>query len=95
MKVNGSFCERKDIDQGVPKGSTLGPLLSITYVKDLLMFVPDIDICNYADDTTFYISDTDTINMLKKLESSISTVAGWLTNNCMRLKREKCHFMGL
>ena len=59
----------------------------------LLMFVPDIDICNYADDTTLYVSDTDTIHILNKLESSISTVAKSFTDNCMRLNREECHFM--
>ena len=57
------------------------------------MFVPDIDICNYADDTTLYVSGTGTIHILNKLESSVSTVAGWFTDNCMRLNREKCHFM--
>ena len=60
VKVNGSFSEWKYIDQGVPQGSVLEPLLFNIYVNDLLMFVPDIDICNYADDTTLYVSDTDT-----------------------------------
>ena len=57
------------------------------------MFVSDIDICNYADDTTICVSDTDTIHILNKLESSISTVASWFTDNCMRLNRDKCHFV--
>ena len=56
-------------------------LSHLIYINDLLMFVTDIDICNYADDTTFYVSDTDTIHILNKLESSISTVAGWFTDN--------------
>ena len=50
------------------------------------MFVPDIGSCNYADDTTLNVSDTDTIHILHKLESSFSTVASWFTNNCMRLE---------
>ena len=57
------------------------------------MFVPDIDICNYADDTTHHVSGTDIIQILNKLESSVLTVAGWFTDNCMRLNREKCHFI--
>ena len=63
------------------------------YVNDLLMFVPDIGICNYADDTALFVSDTNTIHILNKLESSISTVASWFTDKCMRLNRDKCHFM--
>ena len=93
VKVNGSFSEWKEINQGVPQGSVLGPLLFNLYINDLLMFVRDVDICNYADDTTLYVSDTDTINILNKLESSIPAVAGWFQDNYMRLNREKCHFM--
>ena len=92
-KVNGSYSEWKDIDLGVPQGSVLGPLLLYIYINDLLLFVPDIDICNYADDTTLYVSDADTKNILNKLESSISVVAGWFKGNYMRLNREKCHFV--
>ena len=72
----------------VSQGSVLGPFLFNIYINYLLMFVPDIDICNYADDTTLYVSGTDTINILKKLESSIPTVAGWLRNNGMRLNKD-------
>ena len=57
------------------------------------MSVPDIDICNYADDTTLYVSDADTIHIMNKLESSISTVASWFTDNCIRLNRNNRHFM--
>ena len=63
------------------------------YINDLLMFAPDIEIRNYADDTILYVSETDIIHILKNLESSISTVASWFTDNCMRLNREKYHFM--
>ena len=66
MKVNGSFSEWKEINQGVSQGSVLGPLLFNLYINDLLMFVRDVDICNYADDNTLYVSDTDTINIMKK-----------------------------
>ena len=68
-------------------------LVNYICINYLLMFVPDIDICNYADDTTLYVSGIDTVHTLNKLESSISTVAGWFTDNCMKLNREKCHFM--
>jgi len=78
VKVNGSFSEWKYIDQGFSQGSVLAPLSFNICINDMLIFIPDIDICNYADDTTLYVSDTDTIHILNKLESSISTVASWL-----------------
>ena len=78
VKVNGSFSEWKYIDQVVPQLTVLGPLLFNIYINGLFMFVPVTDICNYACDTTLYVSDTDSIHILNKLESSISTVASWL-----------------
>ena len=93
MKVNGSFSEWKEIDKGVPQGSVLGPLIFNIYVNDLLMFVPDIEICNYADDTTLYASDINPSPVIEKLEKNFSTVAEWPQENCMKLNGDKCHFM--
>ena len=93
MKVNGSFSEWKEIDKGVSQGSVLGLLLFNIYINDLLMFVPDIEICNYADDTTLYASDINPSHVIEKLEKNCSTVAEWFKDNCMKLNGDKCHFM--
>ena len=50
--MNGSFSSKQKLNLGVPQGSVLGPLLFNTYLNDLLISVDDIEICNYADDTT-------------------------------------------
>ena len=71
MKVNWSFSELKEIDKGVLQGSVLGPLLFNIFINDLLMFVPDIEICNYAGDTSLYASDIDpTLEKRHSLENT-------------------------
>ena len=54
VKVNDTYSSWKDIFYGVPQGSMLGPLLFIIHSCDLFYFLEDLDIANYADDTTIY-----------------------------------------
>ena len=67
VKVNGSFSSWKDLTRGAPQGSVLGPLLFNIYINDLLIFIQNSDICNYADDTTIYSCDRSLDNITHTL----------------------------
>ena len=56
-KINNVFSSWNDLILGVPQGSVLGSLVCNIYLNDLLVFLKDEGICNFADDTTTYISD--------------------------------------
>ena len=50
VKLNQFFSEWYKILSGVPQGSILGPILFNIFVNDLILFLENTSVCNYADD---------------------------------------------
>ena len=95
VKVNGSFSSWKSVTRGVPQGSVLGPLLFNIYINDLLLFIQNSDICNYADDATIYACDKSLDNISHRLETDCSVALEWFADNFMKLNADKCHLLVL
>ena len=63
------------------------------YLNDLFFFLKDVGICNFADDTTTYISDESLENVLKSLEKNSMLAIRWFENNYMKLNTDKCRLI--
>ena len=50
-------------------------------------------ICNYADDTTIYVSDYRNEEIIRKLEIDTAILSEWFRDNSMTVNAEKCHLM--
>ena len=93
IKINHIFSSWKDLILGVPQGSVLGPLLFNIYLNDLLIFLKDVGICNFADDTTTLTSDEGLENDLKSLEKNSMLDICWFEDSYMKLNTDKCRLI--
>ena len=67
----------------------LGPLLFNIYLNDLLFFLKDVGICNFADNFIRYISDESLENVWKSLEKTSMLAIHWFLKDYMKLNTGK------
>ena len=87
--MNDSFSQWTELLLGVPQGSVLGPLLFNIYLNDLIWFIDNGEVCNYADDTTPYSCGNDLDVLKSNLETDCLNAINWFKDNYMRLNTSK------
>ena len=92
-KVNNSLSLWERIKSGVLQGSILGPLLFNIYINDIIWFTPDINIANYADDTTPYAIEDNVQQLITILEQNTGKILEWYSDNYMKSNDDKCHLL--
>ena len=59
VHVNGYNSITKNVNIGVPQGSTLGPLLFLIFINDMKNCSELLKFIQFADDTTLVFSSTN------------------------------------
>ena len=68
-------------------------MLFSIYIDDIFFAWNEIDICNFADDTTPYACNSNLKSVLEKLEHNSELAFTWFKINYMKLNTDKCHLL--
>ena len=64
VQINNNFSATKSVIAGVPQGSIDGPLLFNLFINDLVLFLTETMLSNYADDNNLFSIGRD-LNKVK------------------------------
>ena len=79
--------------QVVPQSSVLGPILFNIYLNDLFYLTEKTQVCNFADDSTFYACYKDLDTLINRLEHDTALADQCFGNDFMELNQDKCHLL--
>lgn len=93
--VNGTFSNVGITKMGIPQGSVLGPLLFNLYINDLPLCISSSAIsCDmFADDSSLHTYGVNSEHINDRLQTSLTEVSNWCTENNMLLNPEKTKSM--
>ena len=90
VQINSNFRSYKKV-----QGSIDGPLLFNLFINDLMLFLSETFLSNYADDNNLYSIGKE-LNIIKeKLQKDFEVVTDWFFENYMSLYSTIYHYMCL
>ena len=92
--VNGEHSDWLKLEQGVPQGTVLGPLLFNLYVNDLPQTIDkSCTLVQYADDTTLLSFHSDPETATKSIENNFNKILLYFHLNRLMINVDKTQFI--
>ncbi|CAL4144983.1 unnamed protein product [Meganyctiphanes norvegica] len=79
--ANGVKSNTKTVNISVPQGSTLGPLLFLIYVNDMINSSSVFYFTQFTDDTTLTVSGSDLNLFTQTKGTELDKALDWLVSN--------------
>ena len=77
VKVNGILSEEYDVENGVPQGSVISPILFNISVSDVPSKVSGISISQFADDIAIWKTHRNIKFAGKKVQQGLNAIVNW------------------
>ena len=91
--VNEKLSQKLKIEQGVPQGSILGPLLFNTFINDLVNVSNVLSYLLYADDSNMFHTDHNMQNLVSEMNTELRKISEWFIVNQLVINMDKTHFV--
>ena len=95
VKIGSTFNSYLEILGGVPQGSIPGPILFNLFINDLIFFIQETGVCNFADDITIYSCSPYFEETALKLSNDTHLILNWFRINSMVANPGKFQIMFL
>ena len=89
--ANGCISNEESVVCGIPQGSTVGPLMYIMYVNDIISCIQNCKYFMYADDTIIYTSGT-LAECTDRLTQDLTRFKKWCDRNKLTLNVHKTKY---
>ena len=91
--ANNTYSDFQPVQQGVPRGSVLGPLLYIIYANDIADRIKSSVFTFYADDTVLYSKKKDLQQAAADLQEDLNSLSNWCVDNDIYVNTTKTKTM--
>ena len=78
---------------GVPQGLNFETTFTQHFFSRFVFIQSDIDIANFADDNTPYLSAKNQEDVVESLERATVSLFRYFESNLLRRNADKCHFL--
>ena len=88
-KLNDNDSTIRTVKTGVPQGSTLGPLLFLTFIHDLLQVSEEAIFTLFADDAALTVHNKDLQKAMDQVGIVLTGINLWCSENKLSLNTKK------